>query len=229
MIRSQIRLGRSAFAVSLFAALWLAGCGYRTGFTVPEQRAVGVAIFDNVSRERDLERELHSALTDSVQRLVDAPLVSPSSADLRIDGRITEYIRRSGIRNKDNVRLETGVRITIVASLVRPGTAPPDAASETEPAVEAVEVLRQVVVSDERGYLLEDPVGEARARELVLRHIADRVVIELFGDLAFPVGDQALPVGDQARPVGDQARPVGDQARQEPVAGAAREAAQGPP
>lgn len=175
----------------------LAGCGYRTGFTVPEQRAVGVAIFDNVSRERDLERDLHAALTDSLQRLVDAPLVSPSAADLRIDGRITEYIRRSGIRNKDNVRLETGVRITVVANLVRPGSPQTDAASETEtePVAEPVEILRQVVVSDERGYLLADPVGEARARELVLRHVADRVVIELFGDLAFPPGDDAPSAG----------------------------------
>jgi hypothetical protein len=183
-----VRAGGSIPRFAPLAAAWvlasLAGCGYRTGFTVPEQRAVGVAIFDNVSRERDLERELHAALTESVERLVDAPLVSPSSADLRIDGRITEYVRRSGIRSKDNVRLETGVRITVVADLIRPTVPSLDSASG--PMAEPVEVLRQVVVSEERGYLLEDPVGETRAREMVLRHIADRVVIELFADLAFP-------------------------------------------
>jgi hypothetical protein len=175
-----------AAALAVGLAMGLAGCGYRTGFTLPEQRTVGVAIFDNASKERDLESRLHDALTDSVQRMIDAPLVAPSASDLRIDGRIVEYIRRSGIRNKDNVRLETGVRVTVLARLIRAGAEVPEIAEGAD--VPANEVLRQITVSEERGYLLADPVGETCALELVLHHLADRIVIELFADLAFPEG-----------------------------------------
>jgi hypothetical protein len=165
--------------VAALAACVLGACGYRAGFTLPEQRTVGVAIFDNSSKQRDVERELHVALTDSVERIVDAPLVAPSAADYKIDGRVIEYVRRGGIRSKDNVRLETGVRITVFARLIR---ASREARPENAP-VDPADVLRQVTVTDERGYLLDDPIGEVRARELVLHYIADRIVFDLFGDV----------------------------------------------
>jgi hypothetical protein len=160
-------------------ALALLGCGYRAGFTIPEQKTVGVAIFGNTSKERDVERDLHGALSEAVQRLVASPLVTPSTADYLIDGYVVEYARRSGIRSKDNVRLETGVRISVVAELVRQT----GRADGREPAPE--DVVRRVTVFDERGYLLADPLGESRARELVLRNLAERIVVELFADLAF--------------------------------------------
>jgi hypothetical protein len=46
-------------------------------------------------------------------------------------------------------------------------------------------ILRETLVNDERGFLVEDPRGELDARALVLRNIADRLVLDLFGDLAY--------------------------------------------
>jgi hypothetical protein len=151
-----------------------AACGYRTGYTPPVGATVGVAFFENISKERDLDRDFHVPLTESVQRIVRAPLVQPDRAEYRIDGRILEFRRRNGIRDTDNRLLETGVRITVEARLERlaPG------ASERE-------VLRRIEVQDERGFALSDPGGEAAARARALRNIADRVVIDLFADLAW--------------------------------------------
>ena len=164
---------RLVFAGGALLALLTAGCGYRTGLTVPNAESVAVEIFGNDSRERDLEVELHDNLTDSLERLIDAPLVTPQRADLVIRGTVLEYSRRGGVRNTDNVLLENGVRITVQARLVRRGQ-------------EAHEqVLRQVKVADDRGFLVEDPLGEIDARARVLRHIADRLVLDLFGDLAY--------------------------------------------
>jgi len=109
---------RARFALALSAAL-APGCGYSTGFLVEDERTVSVEIFQNDSKERDLESELHAQLTDSMNRMVHAPLVSPSGADLLVRGRLLAYERRSGIRSPQNVLLETGLRITVRAQLVR--------------------------------------------------------------------------------------------------------------
>jgi len=133
-----------------------------------------VAFFENVSKERDLDRDFHLPLTDSVQRIVRAPLVAPDRAHYRIDGRMLDFRRRNGIRSADNSLLETGVRITVEARLERRN------ADTGE-----FEVLRRIEVQDERGYALSDSGGEAAARARALRNIADRVVIDLFADLAW--------------------------------------------
>lgn len=160
--------------VALALLALCAACGYRTGYTPPVGATVGVAFFENISKERDLDRDFHVPLTESVQRIVRAPLVQPDRAEYRIDGRILEFRRRNGIRDTNNKLLETGVRITVEARLERlaPG------ASERE-------VVRRIEVQDERGYALSDPGGEAAARARALRNIADRVVIDLFADLAW--------------------------------------------
>ena len=167
-------MSRLPALVGLALLALCAACGYRTGYTPPVGATVGVAFFENISKERDLDRDFHVPLTESVQRIVRAPLVQPDRAEYRIDGRILEFWRRNGIRDTDNRLLETGVSITVEARLERlaPG------ASERE-------VLRRIEVQDERGFVLSDPGGEAAARARALRNIADRVVIDLFADLAW--------------------------------------------
>lgn len=167
MSRLARRLG------ALLLALGASACGYRTGYTPPVGATVGVAFFENISKERDLDRDFHVPLSESVQRIVRAPLVQPDRAVYRIDGRILDFRRRNGIRDPDNKLLETGVRITVEARLERLG-----------PQGE-LEVLRRIEVQDERGYALSDPGGETAARARALRNIADRVVIDLFADLAW--------------------------------------------
>lgn len=155
------------------AVLLIAGCGYRAGFTLPDEQTIGVEMFDNQSKERDLETEVHDALTESLDRLVHSALVSPGRADLVVRGTVLEYARRGGIRNASNVRLENGVRIVVVARLVR-------ARGSAEE-----QVLREVTVADDRGFLVEDQDGEREARARVLRNIADRLVLDLCADLAY--------------------------------------------
>lgn len=169
---------RALAALLVLAAALASGCGYSTGFTPPEGRSVGVAFFENVSKERDLDRDFHGPLTEAVQRVVHAPLVAAERADYRIQGRMLELRRRNGIRDSQNRLLETGVQVVVEAELVLAG-APLDAQGRPE-------VLRRVRVTDERGYVRSDPFGEANARALVLRNIADRVVIDLFADFAWP-------------------------------------------
>ncbi|MCY3002186.1 MAG: LPS assembly lipoprotein LptE [Planctomycetota bacterium] len=162
--------------LALVLAGLLGACGYSTGFRPPEGRTVGVAFFENVSKLRDLDRDLQGPLSEAVQRIVHAPLVSPELADYRIEGKILEFRRRNGIRDGQNRLLETGVQVVVEARLVRGGSVGPDGLPE---------VLRRVRVGDERGYLKSDPLGEAGALERVLRNVSDRIVIELFADLAW--------------------------------------------
>jgi hypothetical protein len=158
-------------------ALALGGCGYKSGFVLPEGESIGVKVFGNDSKLRDVEMRLHPYLTDAVQRLVGAELVGPDRASVWIEGAVLEYVRRGGIRSPDNVQLETGVQIVVLARLVR--------RVENQPDSPPTQVLREVTVGDERGYLLGDPLGESRAVASVLRNIADRVVLDLMSDLAY--------------------------------------------
>jgi hypothetical protein len=199
---------------ALLAALAPA-CGYSSGFLVEDPRTVAVEIFQNDSKERDLESELHAELTESMNRMVHAPLVSPSGADLLVRGTLLAYERRSGIRSPQNVLLETGVRISVRAQLVRrrgpyrPGGGqgglpelegepdvlqPPERpehfaegepVAPPEPPPPSDLVLREIVFSAESGFRLQEIQGELRARERVLRSIADRVVLDLFSTLAY--------------------------------------------
>ncbi len=165
---------RSLLAAATAVALLAAACGYRAGYTPPVGATVGVAFFENLSKERDLDRDLHPPLSESVQRIVRAPLVHPERAEFRIEGRILDFRRRNGIRDTENRLLETGVLISVEARLVHTPL------GATEP-----EVLRVVTVQDERGYNLDEGNGEAEARLRALRNISDRVVIDLFADLAW--------------------------------------------
>ena len=106
--------------VTWLALAWLASCGYRTGMVLPEtQDAVAIEFFGNESKERDVEMELHASLTDAMNRMVAAELVTLDRADLVLRGTMEEYARRGGIRSPDNELLETGVRIGVEARLVR--------------------------------------------------------------------------------------------------------------
>lgn len=166
---------------ALAAAVLAGGCGYRTGLVPPELgQTVAVEFFGNDSKVRDLEVELQAALTDALNRMVDAALVPPETADFVIRGNIEDYSRRRGIRSPDNVVLETGVEIRVQARLIRRRFL-----AEGELAEELVDESRYVNSS---GYRLEEPLGEDEARERVLRNIADRIVMDLFGSLSYEFG-----------------------------------------
>lgn len=187
-------------ALALCGLLLAGGCGYSAGIRLPEgTRTVGVEVFGNDSKLRDLEVELQEALADAVDRMVHAPLVDPRRADLVLRGRIVSYTQRGGIRSPQNERLETGVNIAIEVQLVRrgvplpPGVEPGDAPAEpptkrsdrnTTPATAADErVLRPLRLGQEFGFLLGEPLGEAQARRRTLQSLSDRVVLDLLGGI----------------------------------------------
>jgi hypothetical protein len=154
------------------------GCGYRAGLVTPELgETVAVEFFANDSKVRDLEVEFSTHLTDALNRMVHAPLVTPAAADYVVRGRILNYSRRRGIRSPDNVVLETGLRIGVHARLIRRRFLAERELSE--------ELVAEGRYNAEAGYRLEPLHGEAQARERALRNIADQIAMDLFGSLAY--------------------------------------------
>ncbi len=163
--------GSRTWAGTLLAllTLQLASCAYRAGFELPERfSSYGVEIFANSSREPDLERPLHTALTRTLADHAGARLVRPSRADAIIRGRILTSERRAGIRSPDNEWLESGKRIQVQSELV-------DKASG--------EVLAQARTYLEVGFVFGQHGGEAAARDYALENAAQRLVLELLQKL----------------------------------------------
>lgn len=175
MNAARLRARWLALCATLGVAV--ASCGYKSGFVLPDGQSIGVKVFDNQCKLRDVEMRLHPYLTDAVQRFVAAELVGPAQASVWIEGVVLEYSRRGGIRSPANVQLETGVHVVVLARLVQRVREHP----EGLPSI----VLREITVSDERGYIVADPLGESAAVASVLRNIADRVVLDLVADLAY--------------------------------------------
>ncbi|HVS19398.1 MAG TPA: LPS assembly lipoprotein LptE [Planctomycetota bacterium] len=193
---------RMGLALALALA---AGCGYSTGVRLPEQvQTVGVEIFGNDSKQRDIEVELQRLVADAVARLVHARLVPPDQADLVVRGRIVEYVRRNGIRSPQNELLETGVRITLEVQLVQrfeqslvvEGDEPErtdlppmrsDDRNSMPRTAQNERVVRPLRASQEFGYLTNENFAEPVARERTLRNLAERVVLDLFTALP-PLG-----------------------------------------
>lgn len=175
MTRS-LTLGLRSLTLGLLVAL--AGCGYRAGLLMPEgTRTIGVEVFDNVSKQRDVEAEVHDALTASLRSRLDARIVSPADADLVIRGSVTDYRRRSGIRTKGNVLQETGVTIELTVKLVR--------RLQSNGPTPRESVLSTIELDDESGYRLGEPRGELDARGRALRRLADRAVLDLFSGAVY--------------------------------------------
>lgn len=155
---------RGALALLLVLA---PGCGYSTGLALRERYPnVGVEIFGNESFERDLERAVHDELTRSMRDLTDVELRVPSRADFVVRGVVKTYHRRGGIRSTDNKLLETGVTIGLEASLFQRGLERP-----LGPPAKA---------EGQIGFTLDEPEAERIARDRLLRHLADELVLELF-------------------------------------------------
>ncbi|MDF1838841.1 MAG: LPS assembly lipoprotein LptE [Planctomycetota bacterium] len=152
-----------------FLAFHLASCAYRAGYDLPERySSYGVEIFANSSREPDLERPLHDALTRTLADHAGARILRPSLADAVIRGRILTSERRGGIRSPQNEWLESGKRLLVQAELV-------DSASG--------EVLSQTRTFVQVGFVFDHHGGEAGARDYALDNAAQRLVIELLQKL----------------------------------------------
>lgn len=155
-----------ARGVALVLAAALASCGYTAGMRVAERnRSVGVEIFGNETFERDLERPLADEISRALRDWSDAALVDPRRADVVLRGTIESYHKRSGIRSTTNVPLESGVYIEVEAALWRPGATRP----ETGPIRAGTWV----------GFVIGPDENERSARDRALRHVAERIVLDL--------------------------------------------------
>lgn len=154
--------------LALLAGTLAGACGYDAGLTLaPEYRTVGIEVFGNDTYERDLEREMHAAVTRAARDLVDASVVPPGRAGLVVRGKLLEYHRRGGIRSSDNVQLETGLTVRVEALL-------------WDPLVGEI-VAGPVRLTTQVGYTLDqEQPNEARARSRAVENLAERVVLELF-------------------------------------------------
>ncbi|MEX1024306.1 MAG: hypothetical protein WD226_04445 [Planctomycetota bacterium] len=110
-----------------FLALGVGACGWHAGPgpapdlpEVARARTIGVELFDR-SRyvlERNQAPEIHAALARAAVDHSGLRLVAAEQADVVVRGAIVEYRRRAGVRSVENELLETGVRLTLEASLV---------------------------------------------------------------------------------------------------------------
>ncbi len=159
-------------ALRLAAALalaWLAGCGYTVGLKphgfggAPVDR-LGFEIFDNETRQPNLERELHVALGTAARRWADTRLVAPEAAALVVRGRILEADRQPGIRSRGNQVLESREVVRIEAELYDP---------------RARRTVRRADALVPVGTTLDLADAEVDARSRALRVAAERVLLLL--------------------------------------------------
>jgi hypothetical protein len=162
------------------------GCGWHAGLPSGTGQSVGVEVFGATRNvlERDLEPRLHDALSRSVSDHLRAPLAAADRADLVVRGEIHEYRRRSGVRDRDNRLLESGVRISLRAVLV-----------DRRRGVELRSVERNVW----SGYIIGPEETELEARDRALRHLADTIVLDLFHGETLAPGEAPAPGAPRAQ------------------------------
>lgn len=178
-----------AVACSVLIAALLLACGYHTGLTAPEGvRTVGVEFFGNDGPLRDLEVQLQSEMAQAIERMLPVRIVDPTKADLIVRGRVLNkgYSRRGGIRSPDNKLLETGIRISVEATLVDPTRR-----YDSNGALLPPRVLRRAATTTDSGYRIEEPDGERAARARALRNMVDRLTLDLFGAVAYEPAEEA--------------------------------------
>jgi len=155
----------------LLALTGLSSCGWHAGLLAPDGAgSVGIEIFETDRKllERNLEPIVADALGRALVDLVQTQLLAPQAADLVLRGEILNYNRRSGVRNRDNELVETGLYVLLRASLVdrRSG--------ET--------VAGPITRHGWSGYALDGrgPANEADARLRVIEYVARTLVLDLF-------------------------------------------------
>ena len=161
---------RGALAVlACLAALPSLGCGYRVALAPHDisgarVERLGVRIFDNESREPNLERDLHREMSSAVHQFVDARLVRPSDADVVIAGTIEEVRRSPGTRTSQNRVLESAEAIRVSAALLQRRTG---------------EVIRRSATYVQVGGILDVSDAEVDARARAVSVAAQRLVLQL--------------------------------------------------
>jgi len=154
----------------VLALVVLCGCGYTTRLELaPPYESASVELFSNDTYERDIEREFHVELTRSLRNLVDAPLLSPRHADLIVRGRVLEFFRTTGTRNRQNELVERRLAIRVRGELW----------SREEGRMIAGPAQGVTTV----GYTTETLENERGARRQIIKNLSDEIILDLFAQL----------------------------------------------
>lgn len=167
---SPLRTALHAVVAAFLLAL--VGCGYSSGVRLPEgYEAIAVEYFGNDGPHPDLERRLHSRLTGQVARMVEAPLVSTTEADLLVRGRIVDYRRLHGIVGGGNELLDSGVAVTVEAWLFDPRL--------------GLRLGLPVELEREVRYMVRVRGEEAEALDIALETLSQELVLDLLTQEAY--------------------------------------------
>ena len=163
--RQRFARGRARLWGVLLAIV-SSSCGFKTGLPLAEgYESLGIEVFSNDSLERNLEREMHAALTRTTKDLVDAELVTPGRADLVLRGKVLDYYRRGGIRSNENELVETGLTIRVEAWLWDTRT--------------SQRIAGPFRTQTQVGYILDNSDNEPAARATAISNLAERIVLVL--------------------------------------------------
>ncbi len=156
-------------AACLSLPLLFAGCGYSTGFVLPEgTRTIAVPIFRNETfpLRRDLEVELTRAVKRELQLRTDARVVADrASADAVLEGIILDFSQGVLAEGADDEVQESGIVVRVRIRLIR--------------ARDGSELVGQTDIREDEPY--SNVAGETidLARGRVVEELARSVVIAL--------------------------------------------------
>ncbi len=172
---------------SLGLASLLVSCGYSSSLRLPEDfESVGVEVFANDSPLPVLERALYSSLDANLARMVSAPLVAPSGADLVVRGRIVDYFRMAAVLGSQGELQGSGITLDVQAWLVD---------RRTGERVGTEQVARRRVV-----YAIGVGTAESGALELALETLSQGLILDLFSQRNYDSKEEEQELPPSLRP-----------------------------
>ena len=159
----NVGLGMAAFG----AAAVLAGCGYTTGYRMPDGvQRMFVPIFANETfpLRREIEYDLTRAVKQELELRSDVQLVSENDADARLDGTVVSFREAPLTEGPLDVEQETSIDVTVQVRLVR---------------ISDDRVLFEGPIHDHATFSIIRGQSVADARAEAIQEIAERLVSEL--------------------------------------------------
>ncbi len=128
-MKTTISLSHTAFPSSLltaaFALVILGGCGAHSPSVLKDQRSIHISVFKNETAQYALEERLTRSMIQAFQRDGQLQVVNQSTADLQMEGVITEA-RVTPIARSDLDRaVGYNIDVTLLVTVLDTGTGQP--------------------------------------------------------------------------------------------------------
>lgn len=180
---TEARRGRWILRILLLAlgGLGFTSCGYSSGVRPPVgYESIAVTVFDNLSPQPEVERDLFLSLSSQASRMIDGKIMSPSDADVVVRGTIVDYRRLSGILSRQGDLQQSGVRLILRAWLEDRRTG-----SRMGDEIQVDQAVRYVIRAGEE---------EFGARRTALAHLSQELILDLFTQLDYGSAGSSDPV-----------------------------------